>query len=121
MMDMLNEDAPDLLVAGFSEAHSAEHQFLNLTASEHRRYDPDVVAALGEAPLRAVYQAIDATIGRIVRHLPGETMVLVVCLGGLQIIHGGVAIARRHTSANRPDGFEDRAASLLRGDSGGCF
>jgi predicted AlkP superfamily phosphohydrolase/phosphomutase len=92
IMDMLEEDAPDLLVAGFSEAHSAEHQFLNLTAPDHRRYDPDVVAALGDAPMRAVYQAIDATIARIVRRLPNETMVLVVCLGGLHVIHGGAQL-----------------------------
>ena len=92
VIDMLDDDAPDLLVVGFSEAHTAEHQFLNLTASEHRRYDFEIVAALGKAPLRAVYQAIDATIGRIVRHLPGETTVLVVCLSGLQIIHGGATL-----------------------------
>ena len=39
IMEMLDGDAPDLLVAGFSEVHIAEHQFLNLTAQEHPRYD----------------------------------------------------------------------------------
>lgn len=89
IMDMLEADAPDLLVAGFSEAHTAEHQFLNLTAPGHRRYEPAVAAALGEKPLRAVYAAIDATIGRIVQRLPRETTVIIVCLGGLHVIHGG--------------------------------
>ena len=84
IMDMLDGDAPDLLVAAFSEAHIAEHQFLNLGAPGHPRYDPDVAAALGEAPLRSVYQAIDAAIGRIVQRLPTETTVLIVCLGGMQ-------------------------------------
>jgi predicted AlkP superfamily phosphohydrolase/phosphomutase len=92
IMEMLEGDAPDLLVAGFSEAHIAEHQFLNLTAPEHPRYDADVSAALGDLPLRRVYQAIDATIGRIVRHLPRETNVLLVCLGGLRVIHGGAQL-----------------------------
>jgi predicted AlkP superfamily phosphohydrolase/phosphomutase len=89
IMDMLEGDAPDLLVAGFSEAHTAEHQFINLTASRHGRYDPGVVTALGDAPLRSVYCAIDATIGRIVRRLPRETTVLLVCLCGMEVNHGG--------------------------------
>jgi predicted AlkP superfamily phosphohydrolase/phosphomutase len=89
IMDMLDGDAPDLLVAGFSEVHTAEHQFINLTVSGHGRYDPGVATALGDAPLRSVYQAIDATIGRIVRRLPGETAVLLVCLCGMEVNHGG--------------------------------
>jgi predicted AlkP superfamily phosphohydrolase/phosphomutase len=92
IMDMLDGDAPDLLVAGFSEVHIAEHQFLNLTAPEHPRYDAAVSAALGDVPLRLVYQAIDATIGRIVQRLPAETTVLLVCLGGLRVIHGGAQL-----------------------------
>ena len=89
VMDLLDRDAPDLLVAGFSEAHIAEHQFLNLTASGHPRYAAEVTAELGELPLRGVYEAIDAAAGRILRRLPAETTVLVVCLGGLHVIHGG--------------------------------
>ena len=42
--------------------------------------------------MRQVYQAIDATIGRIVRDLPRETTVLLVCLGGLRVIHGGAQL-----------------------------
>jgi predicted AlkP superfamily phosphohydrolase/phosphomutase len=89
IMEMLDGDRPDLLVAGFSEAHTAEHQFINLTASGQGRYDPGVVTALGDAPLRSVYQAIDAAIGRIVRRLPRETIVLLVCLCGIEVDHGG--------------------------------
>ena len=43
----------------------------------------------GRSAAAAVYQAIDAAIGRIVQRLPAETTVLIVCLGGLQVIHGG--------------------------------
>ena len=87
--DMLDGDAPDLVVAAFSEAHIAEHQFLNLTAPGHPRYDRDVAVALGDAPLRSVYQEVDAAIGRILQRLPTETTVLIVCLGGMRVIHGG--------------------------------
>ena len=89
IMEMFDGDAPDLLVAGFSEAHIAEHQFLSLTVPEHSRYDAAVSAALGDFPLRQVHQAVDATIGRIVQRLPRETTVLLVCLGGLCVMHGG--------------------------------
>jgi predicted AlkP superfamily phosphohydrolase/phosphomutase len=89
IMDMLDGNAPDLIVAGVSEAHIAEHQFLNLTVPGHPRYDSEVAAALGDGPLRSVYQAVDTAIGEILRRLPAETTVLLVCLGGVRVIHGG--------------------------------
>lgn len=87
--DLLDEDPPDLLVTTFSEAHTAGHQFLNLEVPDHPWHDPAVVAELGESPLSLVYEAIDASLGRILERLPKETAVLVVCLGGVRVTYGG--------------------------------
>jgi predicted AlkP superfamily phosphohydrolase/phosphomutase len=89
IMEMLDRDPPDLLVAGFSEAHVAAHQFLNLTAPGHARYDAAVATELGERPLRLVYEAIDAAAGRILGRLPPETTIIVLCMGGLRVTYGG--------------------------------
>src|SRR5690349_2272965 len=89
VMDLLDQDSPDLLVACFAEAHAAGHQFLNLTADNHPPYDAGVVAELGAAPLRQVYRAIDAAVGHILARLPADTTVLVTCMGGLRPSHGG--------------------------------
>jgi predicted AlkP superfamily phosphohydrolase/phosphomutase len=88
VIELLDHDPPDLLVAGFSEAHVAGHQFLNLTIPGHSHHDAAVAAELGE-PLGLVYQAIDAAVGRILDRLPAETNVLVVCLGGVRVTYGG--------------------------------
>lgn len=90
IVDML-DDPPDLLVAGFAEPHIAEHQFLNLGAAGHPRYSAAVAAELGETPLRLCYETLDASLGRILRRLPDQTTVLMVCLDGLRVIHGGAS------------------------------
>ncbi|HEX8846545.1 MAG TPA: alkaline phosphatase family protein [Pyrinomonadaceae bacterium] len=89
IMDLLDQDPPDLLVTAFSEAHTGGHQFLNLDAPGHTWHDPAVVAALGESPLGLVYETIDASVGRILERLPAETTVLIVCLGGIRVTYGG--------------------------------
>src|SRR5262249_51731039 len=92
VMDMLDRDPPDLLFASFAESHIAGHQFLNLAAPDHPRYDPAVAAELGDKPLRSVFEAIDAAAGRIVRKLPQETTVVVLCMNGVRVTYGASSI-----------------------------
>jgi predicted AlkP superfamily phosphohydrolase/phosphomutase len=87
--DLLDENPPDLLVTTFSEAHTAGHQFLNLEAPGHPWHDPMIAAELGESPLSLVYEAIDASVGRILERLPTEATILLVCLGGVRVTYGG--------------------------------
>lgn len=89
IMDMLDRDPPDLLLATFIEAHVAGHQFINLTAPAHPRYDPAVSAELGGRLMRRVVESVDAAVSNIVRRLPPETTVLVICMGGVRVTYGG--------------------------------
>jgi predicted AlkP superfamily phosphohydrolase/phosphomutase len=88
VLDMLDNDPPDLLVATFTELHIAGHQFLNLTAPGHPRFDSAVAAELGDKPLRRVFEAVDAAAGKILRRLAPDTTVLVLCMGGVRVSHG---------------------------------
>jgi predicted AlkP superfamily phosphohydrolase/phosphomutase len=47
-----------------------------------------LVSALG-SPIRQVYEAVDGAIGEVIEHLPPETTVLLTCLGGARVTHGG--------------------------------
>lgn len=89
VMDLLDHDPPDLLMATFIEAHVAGHQFINLTAPAHARYSPAVSAELGDKLMRGVVESVDAAVANILRRLPPETTVLVVCLGGVRVTYGG--------------------------------
>jgi hypothetical protein len=89
LTDLLDDDPPELLVAMFSEVHSAGHQFLNFDVQGHPYYDPAVAAAFGESPLRKVYETVDAEIGRLLQRLPRETTVLLAFLGGVCVTYGG--------------------------------
>ena len=86
--DMLDGDPPDILLATFTELHIAGHQFLNLTAPGHPRFDSAVAAELGDKPLRRVFEAVDAAAGRILDRLPPETTVLLLCMGGVRVTYG---------------------------------
>jgi predicted AlkP superfamily phosphohydrolase/phosphomutase len=89
IVDMLDHDQADLVVAAFSEGHIAGHQFMNLTVPGHPRYEAGVAAELGDKLRRRVLEAVDAAVGRILERLPPETTVLVACMGGLRATFGG--------------------------------
>jgi predicted AlkP superfamily phosphohydrolase/phosphomutase len=86
--DLIRLSNPELLVVHFPELHTATHQWLNSETPGHRRYDAALVNALG-SPIRQVYEAVDQAIGRIVARLSPETTVVVACLGGVRVTHGG--------------------------------
>ncbi|MPZ36575.1 MAG: hypothetical protein GEU95_00685 [Rhizobiales bacterium] len=86
--DLIRMTNPELLVAHFPELHTAAHQWLHNETPDHRCYDAALVSALG-TPIRQVYEAVDGAIGKLVEQLPPETTVLLVCLGGVRVTHGG--------------------------------
>ncbi|MBX9778447.1 MAG: alkaline phosphatase family protein [Xanthobacteraceae bacterium] len=86
--DLIRIANPELLVVHFPELHTATHQWLNSETPGHRRYDAALVKALG-SPIRQVYEAVDQAIGRIIAQLSPDTTVVLTCLGGVRVTHGG--------------------------------
>lgn len=79
LRDLAGQGSWDLVLAVFSETHSGGHQFW--------RYGPgvpDPVRAPGlEQPIRDVYRAVDAELGRLRAQLPADHDVVVVSSVGL--------------------------------------
>lgn len=86
--DLIRMTNPELLVVLFPELHTAGHQWLNKETPGHRCHDPALVQALG-SPTLQVYEAVDRAIGKVVEQLPPDATVLLACLGGVRVTHGG--------------------------------
>lgn len=86
--DLVRLTNPELLVAAFCELHTAGHQWLHCETPGHRCYDAAMVDALG-SPIRQVYEAVDTAVGELIGQLPPDTTVLLTCLGGFRVTHGG--------------------------------
>jgi predicted AlkP superfamily phosphohydrolase/phosphomutase len=66
----------DLFLAVFNDPQCAGHQFWYLHDPEHPKHDPEMARALGD-PVRDVYVAIDAAMGKIIEAAGPDTAVLV--------------------------------------------
>ncbi len=133
---LFEEEAWDLFVAVFGEAHAAGHQLWHLHDPLHPAFDAEARAALGGDPIEAVYRALDEAVGALVaradpaatfmlllshgmgRHHDG-TLVLAEVLRRLEIAYRGGAgrlaprdLFRRGSQALLP--AADRAAAALR-------
>ena len=86
--DLIQMTNPELFVAMFPELHTAGHQWLHKETPDHQCYDAELVSTLG-SPIRQVYEAVDHAIGEVIRRLPPETTVVLTCLGGVRVTHGG--------------------------------
>jgi predicted AlkP superfamily phosphohydrolase/phosphomutase len=86
--DLIRMTNPELLVAHFPELHTAGHQWLHSETPDHRCYDAALVRKVG-SPIGQVYEAVDAAIGKVIEQLPPDTTVLLACLGGVRVTHGG--------------------------------
>jgi predicted AlkP superfamily phosphohydrolase/phosphomutase len=82
----------DFFVQVFTEAHCAGHQCWHMHDPAHPAHDPILLAEVGD-PLRAVYQAIDAGIGRILERA-GGARVLVLSLHGMSHAFGAQFMLR---------------------------
>lgn len=74
---LLARGAWDLLAVCFADAHCVGHQCWHLHDPSHDRYPRDLARALGD-PVCDIYAALDAAVGRLVRAVPPETIVLVL-------------------------------------------
>lgn len=91
-LDLLDRGSWDFFVQVFTEAHCAGHQCWHLHDPAHPAHDPIVAAEIGD-PLRAVYQAIDAAIGRILDRA-GNARILVLSLHGMSHAFGAQFMLR---------------------------
>jgi len=82
VMDLLGRESWDLFVCNFTETHCAGHHFWGFQDPQHSAYDAAAPQALKTA-LRTVYQRVDRSIGRILEHVGGNTLVMVVASHGM--------------------------------------
>ncbi len=84
LCDMLNEDAPDLLVTVFGEAHSSEHLFWHLDQPSHPCHDT-YKTAFETSPMLRHFQELDATLGRIVDVAGADANIMVFSPHGMNL------------------------------------
>ncbi|MGH9366112.1 MAG: alkaline phosphatase family protein [Thermoanaerobaculia bacterium] len=78
----LGQGGWDLFLTVFAESHCAGHQFWSLHDPAHPRHDSAAARSLGD-PLRDVYVAIDAAIGRLLARATPDTAVFVLASHGM--------------------------------------
>jgi predicted AlkP superfamily phosphohydrolase/phosphomutase len=85
ILQWLQEREPDwdFLVTVMSEPHSAGHHLLHGIEPDHPLHDHSL-AAQARARLLDVYRGVDEHVGRLVRSLPPETVVVVFAVHGMQ-------------------------------------
>lgn len=79
---LMAEKPWDLLFVVYGEPHSAGHGFWHLSRPEHPLYK--AYAKPGHDPLRAVYQAVDAALGRLKAALPEDTHLVLFSQEGMK-------------------------------------
>ncbi len=72
----LGQGGWDLFLAVFKESHCVGHQFWHLLDKLHPRYNAALARELGN-PIKRVYQALDAAIGKLLRLVGTETSVII--------------------------------------------
>jgi predicted AlkP superfamily phosphohydrolase/phosphomutase len=78
----LTQGGFDLFVTTFSEGHCAGHQFWHVHDKAHPRHDAALATELGD-PLRDVYVALDAAVGRVIQAAGSEATVIVLASHGM--------------------------------------
>ena len=84
----LEEDNWDLFMAVFHDVHDAGHQFWHIHDPDHRMHDAKYLEKYGD-PMKSVYVAIDAAIGRILEQVSDDTTVLLFAGPGMAANYGG--------------------------------
>lgn len=80
--DFLKTQDWDLFLAVFGEAHCAGHHWWHLHDADHPDHDPHMAAAL-DAPLKAVYTALDRSIGEVIDAAGPDARILVLGSHGM--------------------------------------
>jgi predicted AlkP superfamily phosphohydrolase/phosphomutase len=80
--DYLERGGWDLFLVTFDESHCAGHRAWHLHDPDHPRHDSETARAVGD-PVKQVYIAIDAQIGKLVDRLGPETAVILLSGTGM--------------------------------------
>lgn len=89
--DLFTRDAPDVMVGVFCEPHPATHQCQVLEVPDHACRDALAGSEI-EQPIREVFRAVDAAIGKLIASLGPGTTVLLMCLNGMRPSYGGAQL-----------------------------
>jgi predicted AlkP superfamily phosphohydrolase/phosphomutase len=83
-LDLLDRGDWDLFFSVIGESHCTGHQFWKFHDREHQWHDPQARRLLGTDPLRAVYGAIDETVGMALERAGRDTTVFVHLSHGMR-------------------------------------
>lgn len=89
----LSQGGWDLFLTVFAESHCVGHQFWHVHDPSHPRHDPALANALGD-PMKDVYVAIDAEIGRLLARVGDDTAVFVLASHGMGPHYDGTFLLR---------------------------
>jgi predicted AlkP superfamily phosphohydrolase/phosphomutase len=84
--ELLARERWDLFVGVFHEAHDVGHMCWHLHDAAAEQHDPELAAQVGD-PLRAVYSAIDASVGRVLTAIDPEATVVLYLSHGMGLEH----------------------------------
>ena len=84
--ELLARGGWDLFFQVFTEGHCAGHQTWHLHDTRHPGYDAALAAEVGD-PIRRVYQALDAAVGRVLEGA-GDATVVVFAAHGMSYWYG---------------------------------
>jgi len=111
--DLLGQRELDLLCAAFTDGHCVGHQLWNLHDRQHPLHDPAAAATTGD-PLKDVYMAIDAAVGRILEHATEQTTVIAFTGPGMGP-HYSPSYLLDEILRRLEDGVPTHAVSLMKG------
>lgn len=81
-LDYLDREPWDFFLTVFGDPHCVGHQCWHVRDAGHPDHDAAVTAAVGD-PVFDVYAELDASIGRIIRHLGDDVTVIVLSATGM--------------------------------------
>ncbi len=82
-LDRLSADEPGLLMNVLSECHCAGHQLWHLHDPQHPAHDAELARRLGGNPMKDIYLATDAALGRLLESAGDDVPVMVFCSHGI--------------------------------------
>ncbi len=84
---LLDRGEWDLFMTAFADSHCVGHQSWHLHDPSHPEHDPDWVERNGD-PVREVYRALDAALGRLLQQIGSDTFVVFLAGPGMQANYG---------------------------------
>ena len=78
----LHQDDWDFFAQVFTESHCIGHQCWHIHDSTHQWHDAEMAKILGD-PIKDIYKAIDTAIGKILREIDDQTIVIIFVSHGM--------------------------------------